>query len=46
MACKEAVVCVSDAFGDVLQHLGVDVGVFGVVLLQGGQELVEGVLGT
>jgi hypothetical protein len=38
------VVCVSYTLGDVLQHLGVDVGVLGVLLLQGEQEFVEGVL--
>jgi len=42
--CKETVVCVSDALGDVLQHLGVDVGVFGVLLLQSWEKHVEGVL--
>jgi hypothetical protein len=43
-ACKEAVVCVSDAFGDVLQYLRVYVRVLRVLMLQGWKEHVEGVL--
>jgi hypothetical protein len=40
-----AVVCVSDALGDVLQHLRVYVRVFRVLTLQGWEKHVEGVLG-